>query len=75
MTKEELANGYRWIYKEFYSLKNIIKRIPNSPSQRVPYLMFSLVYRKFGKLTSRIAALGFMRSIGKLARRLSYNIN
>lgn len=74
LTREELYNGYIWIYKEFYSFKNILKRIPDNPQQRVPYLLFNLAYRKFGSITSRVAGLGFMNSLGRLARRLSYGI-
>lgn len=74
MTEEELLKGYLWIYKEFYSFKNIIKRIPNHPKQKVPYLLFSLIYRKFGKVISKLASFGFMSSLGRLARKLSYNI-
>lgn len=74
MTQEELLKGYLWIYKEFYSFKNIFKRIPDHPKQKVPYLLFSLIYRKFGKVISKIASFGFMNSLGRLARKLSYHI-
>ncbi|MBC2729114.1 radical SAM protein [Desulfosporosinus sp.] len=74
MTQEELLKGYLWIYKEFYSFKNIFKRIPDHPKQKVPYLLFSLIYRKFGKVISKIASFGFMSSLGRLARKLSYHI-
>ncbi|AFQ44125.1 B12-binding domain-containing radical SAM protein [Desulfosporosinus meridiei] len=74
MSQKELLEGYLWIYKEFYSFKNIFKRIPDHPKQKVPYLLFSLIYRKFGKLISKIASLGFMSSVGRLARKLSYHI-
>jgi len=75
ITAEELINGYLWIYKEFYSFKNILKRLPIDPKQRIPYLLFNLAYRKFGHITSRLAKLGFMNSLGRLARRLSYGID
>lgn len=74
MTKEELYKGYLRIYRRFYSIGNIIKRIPKHPRSRIPYLLFNLGYRKFGKLTSQLARFGLMNSIGKLARRLSYGI-
>jgi radical SAM superfamily enzyme YgiQ (UPF0313 family) len=74
MTEEELLRGYLWIYKEFYSFKNIYRRIPDHPKQKVPYLLFSLIYRKFGKVISKFARLGFMDTLGRLARKLSYNI-
>jgi len=74
MTQEELLKGYLWIYKEFYSFKNIFKRIPDHPKQKAPYILFSLIYRKFGKVISKIASFGFMTSLGRLARKLSYHI-
>jgi radical SAM superfamily enzyme YgiQ (UPF0313 family) len=74
LTKEELYKGYINIYKKFYSYENIIKRIPDSRKQLLPYLIFNLIYRKFGKLTSQAGKFGFMRKIGMTARKLSYNI-
>lgn len=74
MTPEELYKGYLWIYKEFYSIKNIIKRIPENRKQRIPYFLFCFVYRKFGNITSKVAKLGLLSYLGKLARRLSYGI-
>jgi radical SAM superfamily enzyme YgiQ (UPF0313 family) len=74
LTPEELYKGYLWMYKEFYSLKNIIRRIPENREQWISYFLFSFVYRKFGKATSKIAKLGLLSKLGKLARRLSYGI-
>lgn len=74
MTQEELLKGYLWIYKEFYSFKTIFKRIPDHPKQKVPYILFNLLYRKFGKVISKIACFGFMNYLGRLARKLSYHI-
>ncbi len=74
MSREELYSGYIRLYKRFYSFKNIIRRIPESKKQRIPYLLFNLGYRKFGNVTSRIASYGYMSSLGRLARRLSYGI-
>lgn len=75
MTRRQLYEGYLKIYKDFYSIKNIIKRLPNERNQRVPYLLFNLFYRKFGKVVSKIAKIGLMNYLGKLARRLSYGID
>ena len=75
MTREELYNGYLWTYQEFYSFKNILKRMPDSARQKMPFLLFNFAYRKFGNVTSRVARLGFMNSLGRLARRLSYGID
>lgn len=75
LTKEQLYKGYLWIYKEFYSIKNIIKRIPQNREQIIPYFLFCFIYRKFGKITSKVAKLGLLSKIGKLARQLSYGID
>jgi radical SAM superfamily enzyme YgiQ (UPF0313 family) len=74
MTKDQLYAGYLWMYRHFYSLRSIIARLPEEHRNRVPYLLFNLGYRKFGKFTSRFARLGMMSSVGALARRLSYGI-
>jgi radical SAM superfamily enzyme YgiQ (UPF0313 family) len=74
MTRQELFTGYLWAYRKFYSLTNIVRRIPDSPRQRIPYLLFNLGYRKFGKITSFVARHGLMHRVGRLARRLSYGI-
>ncbi len=75
MTRQQLYQGYLKIYEDFYSIKNIIKRLPDDRNQRVPYLLFNFVYRKFGKIASKIAGFGLMNYLGKLARRLSYGID
>jgi radical SAM superfamily enzyme YgiQ (UPF0313 family) len=74
MSCKELYDGYIWIYKEFYSFKNILKRMPKARTQWIPYLLFGLGYRKFGRITSKIAKLGFMNILGRVARRLSYGV-
>ncbi len=72
MTAEELYNGYLWIYKEVYTLKNIMKRLPKSKKQWIPFLAFNLFYRKFGKLTELICNIVSFRNIGKFFRWISY---
>jgi radical SAM superfamily enzyme YgiQ (UPF0313 family) len=74
MTAAELRNGYLWVYKEFYSLKNILKRTPTNKSLRKPYFLFNLGYRKYGKFTSLLGKIGLMSKIGKIARKISYGI-
>ena len=59
MTAEELYNGYLWIYKELYTFKNIMKRLPKSKKQWIPFLTFNFFYRKFGKLTEVILQYSF----------------
>ncbi len=71
MSAWELSEGYLWIYKEFYSFPNIWRRLPKSPSQRVPFLLFNLCYRKFGRITSALAQVIPLASFGRLATRLS----
>lgn len=75
MTPEELYHGYLWIYKNVYSFKNIIKRIPKSRNQWIPYLAFNFIYRKFGRLTEKICNLITYRRIGKFAEWISYHIH
>jgi hypothetical protein len=75
MTPEELKKGYLWMYKEFYSFKNIIKRWPDNKSIVRPYFLFNFGYRKFGKITSLLGKLGLMHWIGQLGRKLSYSID
>ncbi len=74
MTAEQLSAGYLKLYKEIYSFKNIIKRMPVSKRQWLPYLTFNLLYRKFGTFTEWLCALiGFQR-IGRFAQWVSYHI-
>lgn len=74
MTAQALYDGYLWIYNEVYSLRNIIRRLPACRAQRMPYLLFNLFYRKYGKFTERIGNLiGFSR-IGRWGRRLAYRV-
>lgn len=74
MTAKQLKDGYLWIYDQFYSFKNIIKRLPEDKKQRIPYLLFNFGYRKFGKIISILGKIGLMSFIGKMGRKLSYNI-
>lgn len=72
MTAEALLEGYLRVYREVYSLRNILRRIPRSPRQWMPYLMFNFLYRKYGRITERICRrIGYHR-IGALARRIGY---
>jgi radical SAM superfamily enzyme YgiQ (UPF0313 family) len=74
LTKQQLESGYARMYKEFYSLRNIVKRCPKNKRILASYLLFNFGYRKFGRITSFFGKIGFMNLIGKLARRLSYGI-
>jgi len=74
MTAEELYNGYLWIYKELYTFKNIVKRLPKSKKQWIPFLAFNLFYRKFGKLTEVFCNIVSFKNVGRFYRWLAYRI-
>ncbi|ABR35169.1 B12-binding domain-containing radical SAM protein [Clostridium beijerinckii] len=74
MTAEELYDGYLWIYKEVYTLKNIIKRLPKSKKQWIPFLAFNLLYRKFGRLTELVCNIVSFEVIGRFSRWVAYRI-
>jgi len=75
MTKEELYEGYLWIYKQVYSWKNIWKRLPKSKNQRAPYLLFNILYRKYGKFTDWICKRITYEKIGIVAEKMAKYLN
>lgn len=74
ITADELEKGYLWTYRQFYSFKNILRRLPERGEQRKSYLLFNLLYRKYGRLTSLLTHIVPMRTLGKLAARISYRM-
>ena len=74
LAPEQLRAGYLWMHKEFYSFKNIWRRMPESHRQRAPYLLFNLAYRKFGGVTAFLARFGLLTWVGRIARRLAYHV-
>ena len=70
MSSKELYDGYIQIYKNIYSLKNILRRMPEAREQRSAYLLFNLLYRKFGRLTDGLCRLVGYHRIGRLAQRI-----
>lgn len=72
MTAEELNTGYLWMYRQFYSFRNIIRRFPRQKAQRKSYLLFNICYRKFGKFTSALSRLIPLQVLGRLAAWISY---
>jgi radical SAM superfamily enzyme YgiQ (UPF0313 family) len=74
MTAEELYKGYLWMYRKFYSFGSILRRMPKQKEQRRPYLLFNLLYRKFGSVTSALARLVPMRALGQLGAWMAYRI-
>lgn len=73
MTAEELQQGYLKIYKDIYSFKNIIKRTPKAKNQWIPYYLFNIFYRKYGKFTDTICRIIGYKIVGKIAAFLSYH--
>ena len=71
MTPEELYQGYLWMYRQVYSLKNILRRRPEARQQRMSYWLFNLLYRKYGGVTDRLCKLVSYERIGRLAQILS----
>lgn len=69
MTPEQLYEGYLNVYREVYSLRNIIRRMPSA--NRAAYLMFNLFYRKFGRLTESLCRLFGYRRIGRAVERIT----
>lgn len=75
MSPEQLRGGYLRMYREFYGWRSILGRRPRDCSRLVPYLLFNLGYRRYGRIVSLLGRVGLMRSVGRLARRLSYGID
>jgi len=75
MSPRQLRDGYLRMYAEFYGWRSILRRRPRDRRRLVPYLLFNLGYRRYGRVVSALGRWGWMRSIGRLARRLSYGID
>ena len=71
MTEQELADGYLWIYRQIYSFKNILRRMPRAKNQRPAYLMFNIFYRKFGKFTDFLCKCITYKRIGIMGEKIS----
>ncbi len=72
MSAEELEAGYRRLYDEFYSWANILRRVPVHPRQRRAFLVFNLLYRKYGRYLAPLGRVRLMNALGRAAYRLSY---
>ncbi len=69
MNPKELREGYLNIYRKIYSWRNILRRMPRH--ERMGYLLFNVVYRKYGRLTDRLCSfIGFNR-LGYICEKLS----
>ena len=71
MSQQQLYSGYLDVYRQVYSLKNIIRRRPKSRRQIIPFLLFNLFYRKFGKVTDALCRLISYERLGIWAEKLS----
>lgn len=71
ITSQELFDGYLWIYRNVYSFKNIIRRMPKERTQIAPYLLFNFLYRKYGRFTDMLCKLITYNRIGKIADKIS----
>ncbi len=74
MTRQELYRGYLKIYKDIYSIKNIIRRCPKSKDIRAAYFMFNFFYRKYGKFTDALCNIISYERIGIIAEKISGSI-
>ncbi len=72
LTAEELYGGYLRFYQQFYSVRSILRRLPDSKVQRLPFLLFNFCYRKYGKLTAFVSRFVPLHAIGRLAARVAY---
>ena len=72
LTPERLKAGYLKIYKDIYSFRNILKRMPDY--QRWGYLLFNFAYRKYGRLTEKICEMIGYNRIGYICEKLSFNL-
>lgn len=71
MTADELQRGYLDMYRQIYSFRNILRRMPEKRDQRAAYLSFNLLYRKFGRFSDELCRLVGYSRIGWLGERLS----
>lgn len=74
MTKRELYQGYLQIYRDIYSVKNILRRCPESKDIRAAYFLFNFLYRKYGGFTDMLCRTVTYEKIGLLAEKLSGTI-
>ncbi|MCR5697865.1 MAG: B12-binding domain-containing radical SAM protein [Marinilabiliaceae bacterium] len=71
MTAEQLYEGYLYVYRELYSFKNILRRLPRARSQWLAYLTFNLLYRKFGRVSDWLCRRVTYERIGWLGEKLA----
>lgn len=72
MSGSQLKAGYLKIYRDIYSFKNIYRRLPGY--QKVGYLLFNFLYRKYGKITERVCEIIGFNRIGYICEKLSFKL-
>jgi radical SAM superfamily enzyme YgiQ (UPF0313 family) len=71
MTVEELGRGYVWIYEEFYSWANILRRVPDGPlEQKIRFLVFNIALKKANWLWTVLIRLNVLRPLFQIYWRL-----
>lgn len=74
MTAEELERGYLHIYRQIYSFRNILRRMPRGREGRkqIPaYLAFNFLYRKFGRFSNALCRIVGFERIGRWGQKLA----
>ena len=72
MTARELREGYLWLYDQFYSWPGILARLPADPRRRTAYLLFNVLYRKYGAAVSLAGRMRLMSVLRRLGTHLAY---
>jgi radical SAM superfamily enzyme YgiQ (UPF0313 family) len=71
MTVEELERGYVWIYKQFYSWANILRRMPEGSLERkVRFLVFNVALKKANWAWEVLIRLNLLRPLFRVYWRL-----
>ncbi|MCL2489475.1 MAG: B12-binding domain-containing radical SAM protein [Propionibacteriaceae bacterium] len=74
MTMRQLQFGYERFYRDFYSWRSILARLPHDTARRRAYLFFAIAYRKFGRITEFISHLIPLKTMGWFAAKVSYGL-
>jgi radical SAM superfamily enzyme YgiQ (UPF0313 family) len=71
MTAEELERGYIWIYREFYSWANILRRMPDAPlEEKIHFLVFNIALKKTNGLWQVLIRLNVLHPLFQIYWRL-----
>ncbi len=64
LTPADLERGYAWIYREFYSWVNIVRRVPAGPLEgKARFLVFNLALKKANWLWAVLIRLRALRPL------------